>query len=76
MKLLEIWKVPATLTQTFKRKMREEKSLREDRPATILNSLSGFNYFYETDESFGDVTDLGAEHICRQNNVEMRDFVV
>ena len=74
MEVLRVWKVPAGLTATFRKRMRDEKNLHQDSPATILNSLCGYNYFYETDESFGDVTDLGAESICRNYNVKMYDF--
>lgn len=74
MEVLRVWKVPAQLTQIFKKKMCNEKNLRQDSPATILNSLCGYNFFYETDESFGDVTDLGAERICKNANVKMYDF--
>jgi hypothetical protein len=54
--------------------MREEKNLREDGPATLLNTLAGFNFWYETEESFGDVTEFAAENICKSYSVAMRDF--
>ena len=74
MKVICVWKVPAVLTATFKRRMRTEKLLRQDSPATLLNHLSGVNYWYETDESFGDVTEFAADNICRSEKVLMRDF--
>lgn len=75
MKVVRVWKVNALLTKRFCELMRE-KGLRQDSPATILNSLAGYNYFYETDESFGDVTEFGAENICRSNSVEMKEYAL
>lgn len=74
MKVICVWKVPALMTGVFKKRMREEKNLRQDPIATILNQYAGFNFWYETDESFGDVTEFGAENICRANNVVVREF--
>ncbi len=75
MKVVRVWKVKAVLTKRFCENMRE-KGLHQDSPATILNSLAGYNYFYETDESFGDVTEFGAENICRTNMVEMKEYAL
>ena len=75
MKVVKVWKVLAVLTSRFCEKMRD-KGLRRDSPATLLNYLAGYNYFYETDESFGDVTEFGAENICRQNQVNLVEFAL
>lgn len=76
MKVICVWKVSATLTGIFKKKMREEKNLHQDSPATLLNTLADFNFWYETTESFGDVTEIGAENICKSYSVPMREFAL
>ena len=76
MKVICVWKVPAVLTGIFKKRMCEEKNLRQDSYATILNQFAGFNFWYETDESFGDVTEFSAENICRNNSVPLREFAL
>lgn len=73
MKIICVWKVPAQSTGNFKKRMRE-KNLRQDSPATLLNVFAGVNYWYETTESFGDVTEWGAKNICKTNNVPLREF--
>lgn len=75
MKLIAIWKVPAVNTLTFIREMREKK-LRQDSVATLLNNFAGFNFWYETDESFGDVTEFSAEQISRSNGVAIRHYSI
>ena len=76
MKVICIWKVPALLTGVFRERMRDEKKLRQDSYATILNVCSGFNFWYETDESFGDVTEFSAENICKNDLVPLREFAL
>ena len=65
-----IYKVSAWRTRDFKNTMRE-LGLRADAPATILNVCSGFNYFYETEESYGDITEETALSMAEENNLEI-----
>lgn len=74
MKVLAIWKVPAQSTGTFKQEMRR-KVKRQDSPATLLNTLAGFNYFYETEESFGDITEETALRIAKNNQLNISNFM-
>lgn len=73
MKVLAIWKVPAQSTGAFKQEMRK-KVKRQDSPATLLNTLAGFNYFYETEESFGDITEETALRIANDNLLNISTF--
>ena len=74
MKVLAIWKVPAQSTGTFKQEMRR-KVKRQDSPATLLNTLAGFNYFYETEEGFGDITEETALRIAKNNQLNISNFM-
>ena len=73
MDVLAIWKVPARSTGIFKEKMRE-KGLRQDSYATILNQFFGFNFWYETDESFGDVSEFAAENLSKNLMLNIKTF--
>lgn len=74
MKVLAIWKVPAQSTGYFKQEMRK-KGIRQDSPATLMNTLAGFNYFYETEESFGDITEETALRIAKNNLLNISNFM-
>ena len=65
-----IYKVSAWRTRIFINTMRE-LGLRADPPATFRNFCSGCNYFYETDESFGDITEETALRMAEQNKLEI-----
>lgn len=75
MKVVCIWKVPAQNTRTFIEKMRRD-NLRQDSHATLLNNFAGYNFWYETDESFGDVSEFAAERIAKSYGVSIRDFSI
>ena len=74
MKVLAIWKVPATATGLFCHMMRLADK-RRDSPAVLLNFLAGFNFFYETEESFGDISEETALRIAEreQMNITLYD---
>lgn len=67
------YKVAAERTRDFKNTMRE-MGLRADAPATFLNVCSGFNYFYETEESYGDITEESALRMAEQNKLEIIEW--
>jgi hypothetical protein len=73
MEIVAIWKVPAIKTRDFDKTMKE-KSLRKDSPATLLNVCAGFNFFYETEESYGDITEETANSMAMQNSVPFKYF--
>ena len=73
MKVICIWKVPAQDTRTFIEKMRGN-NLRQDSYATWLNRIAGYNFWYETEESFGDVSEFAAERIAKSYGVSIRNF--
>lgn len=73
MKLLEIWKVPAEKTQVFMQNL-SNKGVRRDSPATLMNFLAGFNYFYLTDESYGDITEETALRLSENHKVNIKVF--
>lgn len=75
MKVICIWKVPAQNTRSFIEKMRQN-NLRQDSYATLLNHFAGYNFFYETDESFGDVSEFAAEQISKRHGVNVRNFTI
>ncbi len=72
-KVVNVWKVPALKTRAFKEWMRSKK-LRMDSPATILNICAGFNFFYETTDSYGDVTEDTAYRISASNVIEVKTY--
>lgn len=67
------YKVAAERTRDFKNTMRK-LGLRSDAPATFLNVCSGFNYFYETEESYGDITEETALRMAEQNKLEIIEW--
>lgn len=73
MNVVSIWKVPAKSTRIFMEKMKE-KGLRQDSYATILNRLFGFNYWYETTESFGDVSEFAANSLSKNLMLNIKSF--
>ena len=73
MNVICVWKVHVSKMHAFVERMKE-KNLRQDSYATILNVCAGYNYFYETDESFGDVTEFAAERISESHNVPFYTF--
>ena len=73
MDVISIWKVPAKNTRSFIQEMRK-KNLRQDSYATILNQLCGFNFWYETEESFGDVSEFAAENLSRNLMLNIKTF--
>ena len=73
MNVVAIWKVPARSTRIFMEKMRE-KGLHQDGYATILNQLCGFNFWYETTESFGDVSEFAAESLSKNLLLNIKTF--
>ena len=75
MKVICIWKVPAQNTRTFIEKMRRN-NLRQDSYATLLNHVAGYNFWYETDESFGDVSEFAAERSAKSYGVSIRNFSI
>ena len=75
MKLVALWKVPAQSTGIFKKKM-QEKNLRSDGVATLMNFFAGFNFFYETEISYGDITEETANRLSENNHVKISDFVL
>lgn len=73
MKIVAVWKVQALRTGEFRHAM-FGKGLRRDPIATLLNICAGFNFFYETTESFGDVTEETALRIADSNKVSVKTF--
>lgn len=73
MKLIAIWKVSVSKMHAFIEKMKS-KNLRQDSYATLLNICAGENYFYETDESFGDVTEFAANRMSESHHVNITNF--
>lgn len=73
MNVLAIWKVKAESTNKFCEEMRN-KGIRKDSPATLMNLFAGHNFFYETDESFGDVTEESALRIAKSCNLSIKEF--
>lgn len=73
MKIVSLWKVPALKTKEFCHKMLG-KGIRRDSPATILNVCAGYNFFYETEESFGDITEETAFRIADTSKVNVKTF--
>ena len=73
MNVIKVWKVPAAKTQAFFERMREKRK-RRDALAVLLNLFAGLNYFYETDESYGDISEESAHRTAQSYNVEIEDF--
>ena len=73
MEVNTIWKVPAQKTKEFCQAMRG-KGIKQDSPATLLNHFAGYNFFYETDESFGDITEETALRISNKEDVEIKEY--
>lgn len=73
MKLIAVWKIHVSKMHAFIESMKA-RSLRQDSYATILNVCAGYNYFYETDESFGDVSEFAAQHIAEGHNVNINEY--
>ena len=73
MNVIAIWKVPAKSTRIFMEKMRG-KGLRQDSYATFLNHLCGFNFWYETDKTFGDVSKNAAESLSKNLMLSIQTF--
>jgi len=74
MKVQSIWKVPAPCMKAFKSKM-VKAGLRQDHPSTLMNFYAGYNYFYETEESFGDITEESALKVAETNHLAIRHFM-
>ena len=75
MKVICVWKVAAQNTRSFIREMRN-KNLRQDGYATLLKNFAGFNFWYETDESFGDVSEFAANQISQSHCVAIRNYSI
>ena len=75
MEIIAIWKVPAQNTQSFIKEMRK-KGIRQDGYATLINHFAGFNFWYETEETFGDITETTAEKISLVHNVEIQQYSI
>lgn len=75
MNVICVWKVPAQNTRSFIQEMRR-KGIRQDAYATLLNNFAGFNFWYETEESFGDVSEFAAESISRSHGVAIRNYSI
>ena len=75
MEIIAIWKVPAQNTQSFIKEMRK-KGIRQDGYATLINHFAGFNFWYETDESFGDVSEFAANQISQSHCVAIRNYSI
>ena len=73
MEVIRVWQVPALKTQDFRDKMKENKK-EPDAMATLLNFCAGFNFFYETDKSYGDVSESAAIRISTSYNVDIVEF--
>lgn len=73
MEVKGIYKVKAEETKLFRQLMRKYKR-QQDAPATILNICAGYNYFYETGESYGDITEETALRMAEQNNLKIIDL--
>lgn len=70
MKLVAIWKVPAQFTGLFFDFMKVQ-GIRRDSPATFLNTLCGYNFFYETQESYGDISEETAVRLAENNSMNI-----
>lgn len=75
MEVKKIWKVSAKMTRDFRDEMLT-RGIHADPPATLLNTITGYNFFYETEESYGDITEDTAMNIARANNLSVMDYVV
>lgn len=69
----EICKVQARYTSQFKDIMHELR-LRQNAPVTLSNICAGYNYFYVSDESYGDITKDTALRMAEQNDLEIIEF--